>query len=213
MSSDKTPTRQGGEPVSREADPNKILNKPSQELLDAAGDPIVSAMDAMKAAEEEPKPKGKGGRPKGARNKRSKALQDWVKQQYGLTPGHILAATALHGLDEYLEEHEDPGGFMAWRASKLEKELGITKKEAFAAIQDAMKAALPYTNAKLAPAKESTERPILVAFRARSGDLDGSDAQSEGVLPLTPANLLGPGEISKNDKKEAKSDGKSRTDD
>jgi hypothetical protein len=151
----------------------------------------ITAMQEAEAAD-----KGRAGRKKGALNKRSEALARWAERTFSATPGQVIVATALHGLPEHLEAGRSMGTFQETRAKQLARSLGIEDAAAFAAIQDALKAASRFTDAPLPPAKDAGTKPLVFAQVTDDGSVtDGS----KGGLDLRPQNLrIG---VSKSDKK------------
>jgi hypothetical protein len=186
----KTDGRQSEDGASSGAETDKILGNEgcltSHGAVAAGADPMAGAIDAMQEADEAEK--RKPGRRKGALNRRSEALARWAERTYAATPGQVIVATALHGLPEHLAAGRPMGTFQETRAKQLARALDIEDAAAFAAIQDALKAASRFTDAPLPPAKDAGTKPLVFAQVTSDGTVtDGSGGG--GSLDLRPQQL------------------------
>lgn len=147
------------------------------------------------------------GRPAGARNKRSRELGELIARRHGATPGELLAATLMEGLQAHLEAGQSLGTFMSTRARALAIELGGTDRlaQAVGMLHGLAKELMPYVHQRLPQAIEVDSRTIVFALQAADGQVVEGGM---GVLDMRPADLR---TGSRNDENPAGSDAPGRT--
>lgn len=142
------------------------------------------------------------GRPPGAQNKAAN-LAKRVAARYGMRPGDLLAESLMGSLPEYLASGGNPADYLSQhRAAEIALDLGITRLEAMAILQDQLKALLPLTEQKLPVLDEQADKAVI--FQAVDQGGAAAPRQQIGGRDLRPADVR----MAEN---EAGSDGSGRT--